>query len=207
MAHHSWPFAAAHLLLIPLLYVLAANPAQAALLAEFDFEAADASFELSAQSQHPRLDEIEIFDRNGTLTDFAGNPGRALAISQFTSNNELVISFKSEAGYAVKIETLQFDLRVSASGPQDWYLSDGQRLFSGLTATSFVSETVSLNQAGWTQQAVLTLGGNGASSSLGTLRLDNLRISGEVRAVPLPAALLLFSSAAVVLLRQCKRHG
>ncbi len=171
-----------------------------AVLVSFDFDDPLGQFEALPQFLHPGLASALFSDDAGTLTDFAGaGDGRALAASAFTAGNRIRLALQAAPGNAVTPTGLQFDLRASASGPQQWLLEvDDVAIASGATATTFETVVVALPALPAASAFVIALGGDGASSSRGTLRLDNFALSGSVSALPLAGALPLLGAALLV---------
>ena len=165
---------------------------EAAVLAAFDFDLPGGGFELAPEILHPALTAAAFSDAAGTLTDFAGVSGRALAASAFTSGNTITLSLQVTPGQRVQLAQASFALRVSASGPNAWELHLGETLVgSGAAGTGFAHFDVDLSPFTTTGDFALVWSGSGATSPSGTLRLDDVSVFGTVSAVPVQPALAL----------------
>ncbi|MGE0482528.1 MAG: hypothetical protein AB7Q81_00165 [Gammaproteobacteria bacterium] len=175
-----------------LLLSVTALPAQAAVLAAFDFDAAEGGFTTAPSLLHADLASATFTATLAPLGDFAGNPGRALSSTGFTLGNRIELDVIARPGVAVQVTRLSFDARVSASGPLSWQVALGDALpQDGPLSTVFAPVTVDFVATPASPRIVIRIGGEGASSASGTLRLDNLHLEGEVLGspVPLPAGL------------------
>lgn len=171
---------------------LASSPASAATLVAFDFDDPGGLFEAQPDHLAEALLDAHIELAGGPLDDVAGNPGRALVVDDFIDGNRIELHANLRPGWRVRVTRIGFDQRASASGPQTWTLSQGTSLLAtGATTSAFesVSQVVDFLLTGDT--LALAIGGSGASSARGTLRLDNLFVEGEAQPVPLPAAAAL----------------
>lgn len=196
-----------------LLGALPLASSQAAVLAAFDFDGADGAFDAMPDAIHADLSSAAFSDHAGTLGDFAGVSGRALSATAFNDGNAIILTLVSTPDRRIEIDRVRFAVRVSASGPSTWQLAVGDTpAASGPATTSFDAFDVELSGFGGNGGLALALSGLGASSSSGTLRLDNVSIEGTVSAVPLPPALLL-ATVPLALLggsrrdRQAAGHG
>ncbi len=181
--------------------------ANAAVLARFDFEDASGAFTVTADELAPNLSTGLWHDADGTLKIGTGNPGLALSTTSFKDGNQLLLSLTPAAGFELRLSDISFDVRVSDTGPKTWQLHlAGNQIASGTTATSFKTEHVALNSALFTGPLELALSASGASSAVGTLRLDNFVLQGSlqpaVSAVPIPALGWLFGGSVLGLLRR-----
>lgn len=168
---------------------------QASTLVAFSFDGPGASFDASPSTLAPGLVSAVWRDDAGRLSDLAGNPGRALSVSGFTGTNVLHLVLNQSGGQVFALERLHFDLRASASGPKSWSLSQaGLNLASGAVTGNFRSFDLPLTLSASARELVLDLHGLGASAITGTLRLDNVRLDGELRPIPLPGSLFLFAT-------------
>jgi len=183
-----------------LLATLGISNCASATLVLFDFDS-DNGFQLTAEEQHPQIINTAINLTLGDLTDFAGNPGRALGATGFVNTNSITVQLSAAAGWRFSVDALQFDLRVSPSGPSDWQLNlNGATLGSGVTATRFVTHSLNRQPVGQGFQSshMIELQASNAVSAQGTLRLDNLKVSGKINAVPLPATWVLLGTPALI---------
>jgi hypothetical protein len=187
LPHRARPCALTALLLCAI-----AAPADAAVLAVFDFDTAEGGFTAAPSLLHADLASAAFSTTLAPLSDFAGNPGRALATTGFTLGNRIVLDVIARPGHAVLATRLSFDARVSASGPQRWLVAlDEAPPRSGPLTTAFTPVAIDFDAAAAASRIVISFAGEDASSASGTLRLDNLQLEGTLIAspVPLPAGL------------------
>lgn len=190
-----------------LLAALPLAPGHAAVLAAFDFDGPGGTFEATPDAIHAELFSAEFSDLEGTLGDFAGVSGRALSATAFNDGNAIVLNLVSAPDRRIAVDRVRFALRVSASGPKTWQLAVGDdEAASGPTTTSFADFDIELPGLGSNGSLTLALSGLGATSSSGTLRLDDVSIEGTVSAVPLPPPLLL-AAVPLALLGAARRGG
>lgn len=183
--------------------MFACNPCIALTLVAFDFDDGG-NFELDAEVQHTAVGATEFRLEHGSLTDYAGQPGRAIGATGFTTGNTLTLAITMRPGYRLDVEYIAFDLRVSASGPKQWALAlNGEAIAAGDTDTRFQHVDLLLDPVvvSDTDSLEFALSGTLASSNQGTLRLDNLEIGAQVSSIPLPASLLLLLSGSIPLHR------
>ena len=171
------------------------NGATAATLLQFDFDDGSGNFEITPEFADAAIFGMLWSDDLGLLTDFAGNPGRALAASGFPDGNTLHLALNVQPGFAVRFERIRLDLRVSASGPDLWRITDaGTTLASGGVTTSFDTVDVAIALLPVQHTVTFNIETEGASSSAGTSRIDNLELIGSVVPVALPAAFYLLAT-------------
>jgi len=99
-------------------------------------------------------------------------------------------------GYQLSVTGLAFGYRATASGPTSFVLrSSADGFGTDLATAGLVNDSAwhsytssPLELAGLTSPTVFRLYASGASSSLGTLRIDDVSVAGAVAAVPEPAA-------------------
>jgi hypothetical protein len=181
---------------------------EAATLARFDFEDASGSFSNLAEDVAPHVTLSAWSDTDGTLGSAAGNPGLALTARSFDNGNDYLLTLTPAAGFRLTLTGLTFDQRASTTGPKDWAVRlNGLSLANGLTSTSFKTENVALSFGPESGPLILGIRGTGASSAAGTLRLDNIALSGNLSAVPLPASLWLLGPALATLFRSTRRRA
>ena len=186
---------------------LASHATAAATVVGFDFDDAALQFENAPAFVAPDLAASAWTDLDGTLTNLGGNPGKALGAKSFNDGNTLHFTVTIAPGQALHLAGFAFDSQVSASGPKLWTLSiAGDAIASGTTATSFQSYAGSFAERHYTGAIEIALHGEGASSTSGTLRLDNFALDGSVSAVPVPAAAWLALLPGAGLLRR-RRTG
>lgn len=176
---------------------LASIPAavHASTLAAFSFETSGGVFDAAPGTLAPGVASAVWRDDAGRLGDLAGNPGRALSASGFTGANQLHLVLEQSGAQSWALSLLHFDIRGSASGPNAWTLSHaGTTLAEGAVTGSFRGFDVPLSLSSAARTLVFDLAGHGATAITGTLRLDNVRLEGELRPVPVPGAVFLFAT-------------
>jgi hypothetical protein len=159
-------------------------PVQADTLLAYSFDTSTSAFINAPSELAAGVSAGAWTDLDGTLISFAGNPGRALGAKSFHDGNSLGLRLSADT--ALLPTRISFDQQASASGPREWSLAiNGRPIASGLTSTSFGSVTLPLSLSA---QRVfeLALSGTGASSSVGTWRIDNFRLEGTQVPVPVP---------------------
>ena len=185
----------------PLLFILLAfniDGASGALLLSYDFEDGTGVFELVPEFADPAISAAIWSDDFDLLSEFAGNPGRALATSGFTNGNAFHLALSFQPGLAIAIEGIHFDLRASPSGPTSWQvLANGATLATGVVTTAFETVNLAIALAPTSAGLVIDLEAGGATSSAGTLRLDNVVLTGNVSAIALPPGFYLFATPLV----------
>lgn len=183
---------------LPVLSLFTSAPLPAAQLVTFDFDDPGGGFTAAPATLHPALVSATFSATQDELGDFAGNPGRALASAGFTAGNRIVLELAAQPGYTLQASRVTLDLRASASGPGNWLIElEGGAAHGGALGSGFDQVTVDFAALPALSTLRLAIGGSGASSASGTLRIDNLRLEGNVLAapVPLPTALPLLASA------------
>ncbi|MGR8918288.1 MAG: hypothetical protein ACU85V_01625 [Gammaproteobacteria bacterium] len=191
--------------------LLTSPAANAATLAAFDFDDAGGGFTLVPATLDDAIGASRFELDHGELVDFSGAPGRALAASGFDPDNRLRLTLTALPGRRLQTAGFAVDLRRSASGPASWQLMlNGVSLAAGSVSTGFERVEVAVAAATPVAELVFELRGSDATSARGTLRLDNLAVSGTVSSVPLPAAPALLAAPLLALgaatLRQARRR-
>ena len=177
------------------------SPCRAATLLNFDFDG-NGGFTLAPDVLDANIMDASFSVELGTLTDFAGVSGRALGASQFLNGNRIRLRLEFADQTLTILDTLSFALRRSSTGPQSWQTQvNSVTVGNGTVLTSFDSVTLPLNFDVTGDLIEIDISGFGASSNAGTLRLDNLVLSGSTQVIPVPNALWLMLSAALVGLR------
>ncbi len=173
--------------------VLLPATSNAAMLLRFDFEQADGSYTATPTMAVPGLSAY--WQDAGHLTDLAGVSGRALASSGFTTGNVVHLIIELAPGLVLAADRLSFALRASSSGPNSWQLAaDGISQAAGAATTVFKTFDLGLALAPRSGALQFDLHGLGATSAAGTLRLDNVQLSGELTTVALPGPLFLVAT-------------
>lgn len=185
----------------------------AALVLSYDFEGDGGAFENSPNQIDSNLFAEAWFLAIGTPTSPQGASGSDNAISakNFTDENSFLLSLEIAPGFALSLEEFSFDQRRSGTGPTTWMLfiaANDFVLASGTTSEAFDAVNGSLGLNGLTGIIEIEIRATGASSTSGTLRIDNFQLQGSLQAVPLPfSAILFFSSALMLGYFSCWRHG
>jgi hypothetical protein len=192
-------------------FVLSTNlvTANAAVLARFDFEDATGAATPKAEDLALNLSIGEWSDADGFLQSAKEPTGFSISTRSFHDGNRLLLSLAPAPGFKLRLSDISFDARVSATGPSAWQLKlAGNEIGNGTTATSYKSEHLVLNTV-FTGPLELALSASGASSSAGTLRLDNFVLQGSlqpaVSAVPIPALGWIFGGSVLGLLRRSSK--
>ena len=188
---------------VPVLFALSLGifpqlfaPAQAETVLVYDFEDSNGDFDLNADLVASALDPAAWQVAASSIRDFSGNPGRAMASSGFSTGNTFLLNVAVEPGTVVQLSGFAFDQLASASGPASWQLEiNGFEVASGATTGSFSTESALFDFAPLTDAFVIGLSGAGASSNLGTFRVDNFTLSANIQPVPLPASSGLLAAA------------
>ncbi len=97
----------------------------ATVLVEFDFDDAFGNFEISSEAQHPELASATFSVTTGALTDYAGNPGRALATNAFAPLNAIRLTLTARPGSGLQLEHLRF--RLAALGERSPAMAGGRK--------------------------------------------------------------------------------
>jgi hypothetical protein len=183
-----------------------AAPARAATLAAYDFDAGDGGFTAQPATLAPDIVVSTWRDADGSLTAYAGAPGRALGARHFTDGNSLLWSARAATGRALQLDGLRFDQQASTSGPKFWALRvNGDLVASGATTTTFTAVHVPLALPAQ-DHVEFALDGFEASSAQGTWRIDNFQLLGATAPVPVPPALPLLASGLLLLARRGRRR-
>jgi hypothetical protein len=181
-----------------------APAAQAVVLARFNFENEGGIFTRTASVLDSALTTDAWLDDDGSIVSGTGNPGFALSTRGFNDGNTLRLRVTPVAGLALRVTGFGFDQRVSASGPARWQLDLGNlNVAAGVTTTAFSRVGATFAAHIFTSPFEIAVRANGASSALGTLRVDNFTLEGSalpvVASVPLPGAGLLLSGGLAAL--------
>lgn len=169
-------------------------------LTSFDFDSDAGGFTNGPDVVADGLVVPGWYATTGTVSDFSGVAGRALAARNFSSGNALVLDIAIAPGFVVDLSGVGFDHVASASGPAHWTLHiAGTDVIEGTTPADFerVEHLFGLGPIGDTLR--LELRGLGASSNNGTYRIDNFELRGSLTPVPLPPAIVLLGTLASLL--------
>lgn len=184
--------------LVPAIAGVATVPgtAPADTLLGFDFEDIDGAFELTPETAAPGIVSTEWFDLDDTLTDYTGNPGRALGARGFDDGNAFILIVEIAPGTRLELAEFAFDQRASGSGASAVDLIvDDLPMTSAATTTEFTRISSDLTGTVLTDIAFIEIAGTGATSGAGTFRLDNVTLTGIATPVPLPAPVGAFTAA------------
>ena len=169
-------------------------------LTGFDFDDESGGFTNGPDLSDAALGVPGWYALTGTVSDFGGVTGRALAARNFAAGNALVLDIAIAPGFAVDLSGVAFDHVASASGPTQWTLHiAGTDVLAGTTPATFehVDDTFALGPISGALR--IELRGLGASSNSGTYRIDNFELRGSVAPVPLPATIVFVGSVAGLL--------
>jgi len=175
------------------------------ILARYDFDNDAGGFENGPDFAVPGLNPTGWYAATGTVSDFAGTEGRALAARNYLNGNALRFDIAISSGFSVDIDDYAFSHLASGSGPANWTLEiDGFEIASGATPPSFgnVSGPAGLTDISGILE--IALHGFGAASNSGTYRVDDFELFGTVRAVPVGPS-IAFLGSAMTLLRLMRR--
>jgi hypothetical protein len=172
---------------------LASNSVFAALLVNYTFDGPDESFVTSPAEVHPLLSLASDWETSGTLRNFEGLSGQAIA---HNGNHTFSFSLEVEEGWSLDIESIGFWARRSASGSPDWHLLlNGTEILLDTAMSSdsggvlyepmAISAAESNSLSGLVLLELITAN---ASSSQGTFRVDDFEIRGSFTAIPEPRA-------------------
>jgi uncharacterized protein len=164
----------------------------AVVLASFDFddETPDAAI------VHPSLEVGPMSVARGTVSYFAGNPGSAMATSQWHEDDNHFEFQVVPPPAGLSLASFSFDEAASGTGPQSWSVevvdAEGATEVAKGSETGttsprvFGSHTIELRDlAPRTEPFTFRVRGFDASSTAGTWRIDNVTLTG-VTATPDP---------------------
>jgi len=179
---------------------VAQSATASSVLASFDFDADAGGFANGPDVVAAGLGVPGWYAATGSVADFAGVTGRALAARNFAAGNALVLEITVGSGFSATIDGVAFDHVASASGPTQWTLSiNGTDVGGGTTPATFERYDDTLALGPLSGALRIELRGLGASSNNGTYRLDNFTLSGAVTPVPLAPALVFAGSVTALL--------
>lgn len=181
-----------------LLTCLAAAPADATPLVRYGFDAAG-SFHNGPAMTAAHLTASPWSDDDGTLGDYAGVSGRAIAASSWDDGNAFTFALTVAPGYRLALGGFSFDQRASGTGAAAWTLKlGGTTLGTGATSTDFTRRASTLALDGLIGLLQFRLAGSGGDTSAGTWRIDNFALDGTLQpfaqAVPEPPMNLLLGA-------------
>lgn len=169
-------------------------------LTSFDFDGETGDFTNGPDVVAAGLVVPGWYAATGSVSDFGGVEGRALAARNFAAGNALVLDVTIAPGFSVDLSAVGFDHVASASGPTQWTLHiAGADILGGSTPSSFERVDDMFDLGPLSGNLRIELRGLGASSNSGTYRVDNFSLSGSVSPVPLPGAIILAASVAGLL--------
>ena len=170
---------------------LATNCSAASLL-EFTFDDNE-GFTLTPEFSVAAINSTAFSVDHGNLTHYQGTSGRALAASQFEQSNRLSLDIEFDNS-VLELSELSLSHRRSASGPTSWMMEiNGLNVASGVTPPAFETVFVPLDLVLPVSAVTISTIGWGASSPLGTYRIDDLMLRGNFQPVPLPAPMWLLA--------------
>ncbi len=163
----------------------ASSPGASNVLVYYDFDAGG-GFEATPETVAAYLSAGSMTTRDGTFTNYTGNPGRAIGDVGFTGAvHYFEFTVTVDAQHVMNVSGLKFDDRQSGTGPTAWRIrssADGYAvdLAVGGTHTSFATNEASFSLPGLTGSVTFRIHGDSATSASGTWRLDNVSLMGEV---------------------------
>ncbi len=165
-------------------------------IVSYDFDDLSGAFENAPETVAPEIDAPAWFDRHGSLTNFTGDPGRALAARTFLEGHTLTLILGIAPGFGASLDSYSFDHMASASGPIIWDLQiNAVNVAGGDTSTSFSNVSGDLLPGAVANTITVELSASGAASNSGTYRLDNFVLTGTLTPVPIVPGIVLFGSA------------
>ncbi len=169
------------------------EPTQSVLLVRYDFEDAATNFTAAASQCHALLAATAVTGSAPPLTNSAGSPGRAISDSGWNVADlsaYFTFSVAVSNGCELVPTRLSFSDLASNSGAKNWQVRSSLDNFAaalggGSTHTSFASNVVNFSGLALTNGSVVfRIYGTNATQAGGTWRLDNLRLSGYLLALP-----------------------
>jgi uncharacterized protein len=136
---------------------------------------------------HPAFEVSAMSLARGSVQFFAGNPGRAMAGTQWHEDDNYFQFEVEPPPEGVELTGFSFDQNASGTGPTHWSVSivdeldDEQEteVASGEASTSFGTRVADLSELDQrTDPFGVRIRGFGASSSGGTWRIDNVDLTG-----------------------------
>ncbi len=187
MSLRSWTamLAAAAMVLALVPAMSATADEQPAVIALFDFEGES----VQPSVVHPAFEVGEMTLARGAVQFFAGNPGRAMAGTQWHEGDNYFQFVVAPPPEGVELAGFSFDQNASGTGPTAWSVSivddlesaepEETEVASGATSTSFGNRAADLSALEErTQPFAMRIRGSGASSAAGTWRIDNVTLTG-----------------------------
>ncbi len=169
-------------------------------LTSFDFDSDSGGFTNGPDVVSDGLVVPGWYAATGSVSDFSGVAGRALAARNFSSGNALVLEITIAPGFVVDVSGVAFDHLASASGPSLWTLHiAGADIVDGTTPSDFEHIEHAFGLGPISDTLRVELRGSGASSNNGTYRIDNFELRGSLTPVPLPPAIVLIGTVAGLL--------
>jgi len=154
----------------------------------------------------------------------AGSGGGYFAAASWTGtapgSNYFEFTLTPNAGYALSASSMTFGYRATSTGPTSFAVRSSVDAYASNLASGSItgdsawhsSGTLTITMSGINTATTFRIFGSGASSSLGTFRVDDVTVSGSVAAIPEPsiyAALLgvMALTGAVILRHRRTRTG
>lgn len=129
----------------------------------------------------------------------AGSGGSYFTASTWTASapgtNYFEFTLTPNAGHEFSITTLSFGYRATSTGPTAFAVRSSSDSYAANLASGALigdstwrpSGTQSITLSGLNTSTTIRIFGSGASSSLGTFRIDDVTVAGSVAAIPEPA--------------------
>jgi hypothetical protein len=182
--------------------------AEAATLGFFDFDSASGEFTTVADTLAAHVGSTVLSDSDGTLTSVTGVSGFAASARDWDDGNAFLFTLTADPGYHMVVDGYSFSERASATGPTSWrLLLNGLEVAIGSTHPAFTAMSGVLPEFGPASTVQVFLTADGAVSTSGTWRIDNLVLNGTVAPVPLPPALPLLVLGVASLLVSAGTRG
>jgi len=148
----------------------------------------------------------------------AGSGGGYFAAAAWTGtapgSNYFEFTLTPNAGYTLAATSMTFGYRATSTGPTSFAVrSSADAYASNLAAGSITGDsawhssgTLTITMSGINTPTTLRIFGSGASSSLGTFRVDDVTVTGSVTAVPEPSAYAALLGVMVLTSVVIRRH-
>lgn len=129
----------------------------------------------------------------------AGSGGGYFAASSWTGaapgSNYFEFTLTPDAGYTFSATYLSFGYRATSTGPTNFAVRSSTDAYASNLASGTItgdstwrpSGTLTITLSGLNTATTFRIWGSGASSSLGTFRVDDVTVHGSVTAVPEPS--------------------
>lgn len=153
----------------------------------------------------------------------AGSGGGYFASAAWTGaapgSNYFEFTVTPNAGYSFSATTMTFGYRATLTGPTNFAVQSSVDAYASNLASGTITGdsawhpagTLSITLSGMNTATTFRILGSGASSSLGTFRVDDVTVNGSVTAVPEPSTyaviLAIVSLTGVIIRRHRRTHA